>query len=66
MYAPAMEPLRPIATTISTSSACDEVSGYRQIRNPAGIITTSLGNGMNELSMVMKRKMKKKNSRGAV
>ena len=48
------------------SSACDGVSGYRQIRNPAGIITTSLGNGMNELSMVMKRKMKKKKSSGAV
>ena len=51
MYAPAMDPAMPhrMATVRSRQGAW-KVNSPRYARNPAGIITTSLGNGIKELS----------------
>jgi hypothetical protein len=66
MYAPAREPIVPAITATDASvNGSPNVSAPRAARKPAGIITTSLGNGMNELSTVMKKKTKKKPQTGA-
>ena len=65
-YAPARDPARPMtmASTRSGTGACSE-SSPRAARNPAGIMTISLGKGMNELSIAMKAKMSAKPQTGA-
>ena len=60
------EPTVPATTAMSASGiGAPRVKLERAARKPAGIITTSLGNGMNELSTVMKRSTSAKPQTGA-
>ena len=60
-----MEPAVPSIIIINKSEKCEAVSIlYLATRNPAGIITTSLGNGMKELSIVINTNMKRQNNTG--
>ena len=57
MYAPASEPAVPAAIASQSASAgAPPVNSPRAARNPAGIITTSLGKGMKLDSTVMNTK----------
>ena len=54
-YAPASEPATPTTTATDTAANGEpNPSSPRAARNPAGIITTSLGNGTKLDSMAMK------------
>ena len=66
MYAPAIEPRQPTTTAMMQSiHGFPVVSCPLNARKPAGIITTSLGKGMNELSIVMKMKISRNPHTGA-
>ena len=55
MYAPASDPATPTATATAAASIGEESPiSPRAARKPAGIITTSLGNGTKLDSMAMK------------
>ena len=66
MNAPASDPRTPTAIATQTATSGDPTPiSPRAARNPAGIITTSLGNGTKLDSIAMKTKMKRSPHVGA-